>query len=471
MYKLLLIRKYLLKRRIAWVSLIAVMLCTAMVLVVISVMGGWLRMFRDSFHDMTGDIVISSRSLAGFENYEEIIKRIEQHPDVKAAVPIIRSWGLINIDNLIVEGVAVVGLPLERIGQVNRFPESLYRMHQRPVEEGRTPPPPSFDLLPEIDYEQIRENSSRFPGMIVGAGLVGIGKDEDGTVQRPSRLYRAWARLEVLGVSPDAITIAEQPPKARLYWIVDDSRTKLWQFDQRSVYVPFDVLQSDLDMAARTDRDAVTGEPVRVPGRTSEIQVAVRDGADPLAVVEALKPIVSEVTGDPLAPAGRLRVETWEEAQALWLGAIEKEVVLVTMLFGIISLVAVFLIFVIFYMIVVEKTKDIGIIKSVGATSSGVAGIFLGYGLAIGIVGSMLGLLVSWLIVRNINYLHTQMGQLMGVRIWDPQVYQFDTIPSTMNPSTVTWIVLVSILASLLGALVPAVRAARMNPVEALRFE
>ena len=64
---------------------------------------------------------------------------------------------------------------------------------------------------------------------------------------------------------------------------------------------------------------------------------------------------------------------------------------LVTFLFGIISIVAVFLIFCIFYMIVVEKTKDIGIIKSVGATAGGVAGIFLGYGLAIGLVGGGAG--------------------------------------------------------------------------------
>ena len=58
MYKLLLIRKYLLKRRIAWVALVAVMLCTAMVLVVISVMGGWLEMFKNSFRGMTSDVVV-----------------------------------------------------------------------------------------------------------------------------------------------------------------------------------------------------------------------------------------------------------------------------------------------------------------------------------------------------------------------------------------------------------------------------
>src|SRR3954463_11240311 len=74
----LLILKYLRKRRIAWVSLIAVMLCTAMVIVVISVMGGWLRMFKETFHDITGDIVISRRSLTGFAHYQEMIDEIEK---------------------------------------------------------------------------------------------------------------------------------------------------------------------------------------------------------------------------------------------------------------------------------------------------------------------------------------------------------------------------------------------------------
>ena len=155
----------------------------------------------------------------------------------------------------------------------------------------------------------------------------------------------------------------------------------------------------------------------------------------------------------------------------MWLSAIEKEVVLVTFLFSVISLVAVFLIFCIFYMIVVEKTRDIGIIKSVGATNSGVAGIFLGYGLAIGIVGAGLGLLASWLIVRHINYLHTKMGELMGVQIWNPEVYLFDTIPNRMDPKTVVWIMAASIAASVLGALLPAIRAAQMHPVESLRWE
>src|SRR5687767_4119002 len=73
MYKLHLILKYLRKRRIAWVSLIAVMLCTAMVLVVISVMGGWLRMFRESFHGLSGDVIVKGRSLTGFPHYQTVL--------------------------------------------------------------------------------------------------------------------------------------------------------------------------------------------------------------------------------------------------------------------------------------------------------------------------------------------------------------------------------------------------------------
>src|SRR5882757_6317463 len=125
-----LIFKYLRKRRIAWVSLIAVTLCTAMVIVVISVMGGWLRMFRDSFHGLSGDIIISKQSLAGFPYYQEMIGQIEKIDGVAAAVPMIHTFGLVNIASQIQYGVEVTGVPLEKIEKVNRFRQSLYRQYQ-----------------------------------------------------------------------------------------------------------------------------------------------------------------------------------------------------------------------------------------------------------------------------------------------------------------------------------------------------
>ena len=225
-------------------------------------------------------------------------------------------------------------------------------------------------------------------------------------------------------------------------------------------------------MDAREGIDAESGQPITIPARTRSIQVAIKPGADLAAAKQDVQRIVDEVqAAHQIGTEFPIHVETWEESQATFIGAIEKEKMLVTMLFAMISIVAVFLIFCIFYMIVVEKTKDIGIVKSVGATSTGVAGIFLGYGLAIGIVGGAMGLLMGYLIVHNINELHTWMGEALGVQMWNPEVYAFDTIPNTMDPKEVTVIVAAAILSSVLGALVPAIRAARMNPVEALRFE
>src|SRR5688500_1927742 len=175
-----LVLKYLRKRRIAWVSLIAVMLCTTMVLVVISIMGGWLRMFKESFHGLGGDLIVDSRSLTGFAHYDEMIEKIEALPEIEAAAPTIQTFGLMKINNGRPNAVQVMGYPMERITRVNDFRKSLYRQYQQPVdEEGKKPeavPPPSFALVPEIPYEELRpkaKNVRNWPGMIVGAGVVG----------------------------------------------------------------------------------------------------------------------------------------------------------------------------------------------------------------------------------------------------------------------------------------------------------
>src|SRR5687767_944996 len=130
MYKLHLILKYLLKRRIAWVSLVAVMLCTTMVVVVRSVMGGWLDMFREQFHGLTGDIVVEGGTLSGFPHYQEMVTRVEALPEVEAAAPTIYTFGLINIANRKSDGVQVVGYPLDKISRINKFPASLHRQHK-----------------------------------------------------------------------------------------------------------------------------------------------------------------------------------------------------------------------------------------------------------------------------------------------------------------------------------------------------
>jgi lipoprotein-releasing system permease protein len=565
MYKQLLIFRYLRKRRIAWVSLIAVTLCTALMLVVISVMGGWLRMFRQSFHGLSGDVLVQSTSMSGFPHYDEMVKRIEALPNVGKgnAVPVIKTFGLIKLNDQITEGVQVLGYPIQKIGNVNEFPASLYRQHvSREEAAAKLKDPkitltaderayyqrlaadksaPSFDLVQDVsvyldqlpadvkfpeaikakvvflpgehllqwhgpmseaeaeqlvglstdshyrlkidDLYRLADFRGQFPklpkavdpgtwpGIILGDGVAKIRKNESGqTVGRESWLYRMPVTLTVLGIPPKGpVDFSSDPPAPHPYFVVDDSRTKVYQYDSQTVYVSFDRLQTDLGMTEKLSED----NSVAYPARTSEIDIRIQPTADlnqtRNQIAEVCDAVMREKYGAKVFDA--FRVQTWEESNRVWLHAIENEKVLVMFLFGLISVVAVFLIFCIFYMIVVEKTRDIGIIKSVGATSTGVAGIFLGYGLAIGIVGAGLGMLMAYLIVHNINELHTWMGHRLGIVIWDPQVYAFDTIPNQMDPKETTIIVIVAVLSAVMGALLPAIRAARLHPVEALRWE
>ncbi len=469
-----LVNTYIFKRRIGWMSVIAIMLCTAMVLVVISVMGGWLDTFKQKFRGMSGDIVVYRQGLAGFAGYEQMLEVIKADPDVEEALPLIHAMGLLNILNQNVQGVQVTGLDIEKFSKFNNFRQSLWRQYQDKIAKKEVPDATaSFDLLPTIPYEAYRPDDKRAlqrPGMIVGGPLIGFRKNENGKVVEPPGAYSFWTRLEVVPVEPGFRSLQDTTPVANIYWIVDASLTQLYQIDEASVYVPFDVLQSDMKMTSRTVSES--GKEVQLPARCSEIQIKCKPNADRAAVIARIMPTLVQI--DERYQTGfrsPLHVETWEKQREKFLGAVENEKLLVTILFGVISIVAVFLIFCILYMIVVEKTRDIGIIKSVGTTSRGVAAIFIGYGLAIGVVGAGCGLVAGYFFLLYINEVHDAIASLTGFKMWDPSVYAFDSIPNTMDPLTAGVVVVVAILSAVAGAVLPAIRAASLNPIEALRYE
>jgi lipoprotein-releasing system permease protein len=167
-----------------------------------------------------------------------------------------------------------------------------------------------------------------------------------------------------------------------------------------------------------------------------------------------------------------LKAMTWQESQAHIIGPVEKERILVTILFGIISLVAVTLVLCILYMIVLQKTRDIGIVKSIGGSSGGVAFIFVMYGAAVGVAGSILGTTLGTLFVTNINEIQDFLIRINPAwRVWDMQVYSFDRIPSQVNLWDAVLVIVFAIVASTFGSLGAAWRAGRMQPVEAVRYE
>ena len=124
-----------------------------------------------------------------------------------------------------------------------------------------------------------------------------------------------------------------------------------------------------------------------------------------------------------------------------------------------------------FYLIVVQKTRDIGILKSLGASGLGIMKIFLAYGLLLGLVGSGVGMVGGLLLVRFINPIADALGRLTGHPLFNPEVYYFFKIPTIVLPGTVAWIVTGALAVAVLASVVPACLAALLHPVEALRYE
>ena len=149
----------------------------------------------------------------------------------------------------------------------------------------------------------------------------------------------------------------------------------------------------------------------------------------------------------------------------------QNEKTMMTFILLLMSVVVLVVIFLIFYQIVRDKTRDIGIIKAVGGSEVGVAGIFLSYGLMIGIVGGGLGALTGALFVTHTNEIHEWIFQTTGIIIWDRSVYLFDRIPDTINPWEVAIYFGMALAAGILGALIPAIVAGSEDPVKAVRYE
>ena len=201
------------------------------------------------------------------------------------------------------------------------------------------------------------------------------------------------------------------------------------------------------------------------PDRKSitSIQIKLKDFADAPEVIERLQAVF---------PPGIFTIKTWEQKQGPLLAAVadRKPGILNVLLFLIIA-VAGFGILAIFFMIVVEKTRDIGILKSLGASSSGVMGIFLSYGLALGVVGSGVGVALGLLFVRYINEIEAVIAAITGRKVFDDKVYYFPQIPTRVDPGMLIWVTIGAIAIAVLASVFPARRAARLRPVESLRYE
>ncbi len=492
MYKLLLISKYLRRKLAPLFAAMAVTLCTAMVIIVISVMGGFLQLMRDAAQRLTGQVTISA-DLWGFPEYEPLLGLLQRLPEVEAATAVTRAYGLVNLHNR-VQTVEVVGIDPDGIDAVTGYGDTLYWTQQHLLDELERSLPPLDQMTPQqramsesrrqqlhqIDLRQLgmhfkppglsNRHAISSPGIVLGIEVSPYNqRDHRGQYRFESSSLDTPLTLTVLPLTRRG-TIME--PSVRRLVVANEFKSGLYEIDANRVYVPFVMLQEMLRMDAAEQADPETGLPTghTEPPRASEIMIKGTAGVGLDQLGAAVSALVADFTAAH-PTTGPLWVQTWQERHATLLGAIEKEKLLLTFLFAVISVVAVAMIGVIFYMIVLEKTRDIGVLRAIGASRGGVSSIFLGYGLAIGCVGAGLGMALAAAVVYNINEIQDFLTEHANFTMWDPSVYYFDKVPSQLDPIEVAVIVVVAVLSSVLGSLLPAYLAGRLDPVESLRYE
>ena len=257
--------------------------------------------------------------------------------------------------------------------------------------------------------------------------------------------------------------------------LADDSHTGVYEVDVKAVYVDFDMLQKKLGMNAMP-----RGDGTFIQARAKQIIIRLHEGielnagADEIrtAWTEFLAALPVQLDLNDERSLGFVRVSTWEEMQSTFIAAVEKEKILMMVILGVISIVAIVLIGCVFYMIVEKKTRDIGVLKALGASGTGIAGIFITYAAGVGTAGSILGAGFGALFVHYINEIQALLEWVdPQLRVWNPEIYSFDRIPNVVKPDDVFSIVLVAITAAVIGATIPAIIAGRVWPVQALRYE
>lgn len=247
---------------------------------------------------------------------------------------------------------------------------------------------------------------------------------------------------------------AGTPPRAidDSFTVVDLYESKMNEYDSSFVFVPLRKLQEMRGMI----------DPVTKLGNVTSIQLKLKNPKDGTIVRDKLRAAF---------PPGIYGVFTWRDKQGPLLAAVQMETAILNVLLFMIIAVAGFGILAIFYMIVVEKTRDIGVLKSLGASGSGIMTIFLGYGLSLGSVGAGAGMVLGLLFVNYINEIADCLSYVTGQEVFDPTIYYFYEIPAIVNPWTVAWITLGAMFIAVMAGVLPARRAAGLHPVEALRYE
>ncbi len=436
MLKLFLWLRYLRKYRIVLLCISAVALSVALLIVVDSLFSGLIKGLKETVRLESGDVIIYS-PLKTIEKYDVLLDKLEKTKDVKAASVLCAGGGLLWLENGDVREVAVKGLDIKRETGFSDWSKQLVRQNGK---EGQL----SFDV-PDA------------PG--ANGAWLGINIIAEPNARTDEYDLQA-VRERWLGKKVVLTTVGIGQKRRVIPLVISDiARTDTILGDQ-TVYIPYDDLFK-----------IISG--VETTGSANLIKVKLKDGADKEKAREAIAAVWVNFAQSDLGWSGDepFSAQVIADGERDYFYELRKQMGVLLLIFSVVCSVAVLLVFCIFYMIVETKLKDIAIIKSCGASSTSAGMIFAGFGLCIGIIGAAAGTAIGQVIVANINSIERWINLIFGLKLWNRSSYILNYIPNQVNWPDVLPIAAAAIAGCCVGALIPAIVAARARPVEILRYE
>ena len=423
-YELFISLRYLRARRkqvfvsiITFISIAGILLGVAALIIVLAVMNGFETDLRNKILGVNAHVVLMEYSGA-MRNPSKVIDTVSQVKGVAGATPFVYGQAMLK-SGANVSGVVIRGIDTDsasRVLQINRMQEG--RMADLPVRNRRSLPveAPLADL----------------PGVVLGKELaknLGTG------------LYDTISMISPMGIATPMGLV----PRIKRFLVVGIFDSGFYEYDASLVFLSLEDSQAFLNMG-----DLVTG-----------VEIRVRD------IYQADR--VAEAIGTRLGYPYWAR--TWMEMNKNLFSALKLEKRVMAIILSLIVLVAAFNIITTLIMVVMEKHRDIAILKSMGASSKGIMKIFIFQGVTIGFIGTSLGCAVGLAVALHLSRISSFIEGLFGFKILPGDVYYLSELPSRVNYGDVLLIALGTLLISFLSTIYPSWRASKLDPAETLRYE
>jgi lipoprotein-releasing system permease protein len=441
-FELMVALRYLRSRRsdsfisiIAGISFLGIALGVAILIIVMSVMNGFREELLGKIIGLQGHMLVQGID-GKLTDFDAIAARVRKVPGVTRAAPIIDGEVLAS-SRAGSTGALVRGIRQSDLKSLTVVSSTLFDNQVPDESQGNdlTVPPELKKQKGDAWDAHRAAILSRFAGtnaVIVGAGLadqLGIALGDSIKLTSPNGAQTPFGLV----------------PRSESYQVVGFFRMGMSEYDSRVIFMPLDAAQAFFNLG-----DAV-----------SALEIMVNDPEG----VAAMRTPIYHAVGTPA------NVVDWQELNSSFFSALQVERNVMFLILTFIILIAALNVISGLLMFVKDKGEDIAILRTMGATSGAVMRIFFIAGASIGVFGTLGGLILGTVFCANIESIREFLQNLTGVRLFDSTIYFLSEIPSKMDPHEVIAVVAMALTLSFLATLIPSWRAARLDPVDALRYE